>query len=242
MSWSDPQQIVVSKPTFSIVGGTATIGTTSYRVPAGGFSVSVPSTWAGVDRKAAGVALKTQARSRRLPRPEAEEPRVGRLVAAVRRVRRRPARRSRPPSSCRPLPTGSDTHSAWVTERDRAGEVARQLGAVRPGLAAGGPERPVHVHRQGAGSHGDGRRVLPPASRRHLLAHVHQLARRRAREGFRLRQGRAVVPLHELAGRVDRLGAWPRTSTWLSRSRTRPTSSRSRAFARPTSASRRSPT
>ena len=60
MTWSDPQQIVVSKPTFTIVGGTATIGTTSYRVPAGGFSVSVPSTWAGVDRHSAGTALKTK--------------------------------------------------------------------------------------------------------------------------------------------------------------------------------------
>jgi hypothetical protein len=60
MSWSSPEAIVVSKPTFAIIGGTATTGTTSYRVPAGGFSVSVPSTWAGVDRKAAGVALKTK--------------------------------------------------------------------------------------------------------------------------------------------------------------------------------------
>ncbi|MGZ4395025.1 MAG: hypothetical protein ACXVZ2_06665 [Gaiellaceae bacterium] len=60
MSWSDPQQIVVSKPTFTIVGGTATIGTTSYRVSAGGFSVSVPSTWAGIDRRSAGAALKTK--------------------------------------------------------------------------------------------------------------------------------------------------------------------------------------
>ncbi len=59
MTWSDPQQIVVSKPTFTIVGGSA-IGTTSYRVPAGGFSVSVPSTWAGVDRRGAGTALKTK--------------------------------------------------------------------------------------------------------------------------------------------------------------------------------------
>jgi hypothetical protein len=60
MSWSDPQQIVVSRPTFSIVGGTATEGTTSYRVPAGGFSISVPSTWAGVDRTTAGRALKSK--------------------------------------------------------------------------------------------------------------------------------------------------------------------------------------
>lgn len=60
MSWSDPQQIVVSKPTFAIVGGTATIGTTAYRVSAGGFSVSVPSSWSGVDRSSAAVALRTK--------------------------------------------------------------------------------------------------------------------------------------------------------------------------------------
>jgi len=59
MSWSTPEPIVVSKPTFAIVGGTS-LGTTSYRVPSGGFSISVPSTWAGVDRKAAGVALRTK--------------------------------------------------------------------------------------------------------------------------------------------------------------------------------------
>ena len=50
----------MTKPTFSIVGGTAATGTTSYRVPAGGFSVSVPSTWAGVDRNTAGRAMKTK--------------------------------------------------------------------------------------------------------------------------------------------------------------------------------------
>ena len=60
MSWSDPQQIVVTKPTFAIVGGTAATGTTTHRVPAGGFSISVPSSWAGVDRTTAGVALKSK--------------------------------------------------------------------------------------------------------------------------------------------------------------------------------------
>lgn len=60
MSWSDLASIVVAKPTFSIVGGTATIGTTAYRVPAGGFTVRVPSSWAGVDRATAGRALKTK--------------------------------------------------------------------------------------------------------------------------------------------------------------------------------------
>ena len=55
-----PSRSSSRKPTFAIVGGTATIGTTSYRVPAGGFSVSVPSHLGGVDRKAAGVALKTK--------------------------------------------------------------------------------------------------------------------------------------------------------------------------------------
>jgi hypothetical protein len=60
MSWSDSVAIVVTKPTFAIVGGTATIGTTAYRVPAGGFSVRVPSSWAGVDRTTARRALKTR--------------------------------------------------------------------------------------------------------------------------------------------------------------------------------------
>jgi len=59
MSWSDPQAIVATKPTFSIVRDAAAAGTKAFRVPAGGFSVSVPSSWDGVTRSTASVALKS---------------------------------------------------------------------------------------------------------------------------------------------------------------------------------------
>ena len=60
MSWSDPQAIVATKPTFSIVRETASAGTKAFRIPSGGFSVSVPSSWDGVSRSTAGVALKSK--------------------------------------------------------------------------------------------------------------------------------------------------------------------------------------
>jgi len=62
MSWSDPQAIVATKPTFSIVRDATSAGTKAFRVPAGGFSISVPSSWDGVSRSTAGVALKTKPR------------------------------------------------------------------------------------------------------------------------------------------------------------------------------------
>ena len=62
MSWSDPQAIVATKPTFSIVRDATSVGTKSFRVPAGGFSISVPSSWDGVSRSTAGAALKNEPR------------------------------------------------------------------------------------------------------------------------------------------------------------------------------------
>ncbi len=62
MSWSDPQAIVATKPTFSIVRDATSAGTKAFRVPAGGFSISVPSSWEGVSRSTAGVALKSKPR------------------------------------------------------------------------------------------------------------------------------------------------------------------------------------
>lgn len=57
MSWSDPQAIIATRPTFSIVRDAASVGTKAIRVPAGGFSISVPSSWDGVSRSTASATL-----------------------------------------------------------------------------------------------------------------------------------------------------------------------------------------
>jgi hypothetical protein len=51
MSWSDPQAIVVTKPTFEVVSGGGGAGATR-RLSAGGFSVRVPASWSGTRRPA----------------------------------------------------------------------------------------------------------------------------------------------------------------------------------------------
>ncbi len=53
MSWSDPQQIVATKPTFVVVPGPSAAPTTrELRVPAAGFSVRVPLAWSSSSRSA----------------------------------------------------------------------------------------------------------------------------------------------------------------------------------------------
>jgi hypothetical protein len=50
MSWSDPQAIVVTRPTFEVVSGGSSAPTR--KLSAGGFSVRVPASWAGSRRTA----------------------------------------------------------------------------------------------------------------------------------------------------------------------------------------------
>ncbi|HVN61517.1 MAG TPA: hypothetical protein VMT59_09630 [Gaiellaceae bacterium] len=137
MSWSDPQQIVVSKPTFTIVGGTATIGTTSYRVSAGGFSVSVPSTWAGVDRHSAGAALKTKPALVAYLGPKLKSLASG--GSSLRFVAYDPSGSS--VSTALVVQATSDpsyTHSAWVQKMTRqAGTLGSSVRCAQVSLPAG---------------------------------------------------------------------------------------------------------
>ncbi len=60
MSWSDPQQVVATRPTFAVVSGrsgaTKTRTTKQMRVPAGGFSVRVPASWRSGGRSTSRVS------------------------------------------------------------------------------------------------------------------------------------------------------------------------------------------
>ncbi len=57
MSWSDPQQVVATKPMFKVVGrGGAARKTKEVRVPTGGFSVRVPTSWKSGSRRTAGAS------------------------------------------------------------------------------------------------------------------------------------------------------------------------------------------
>ncbi len=52
MSWSDPEQIVATRPSFAIVPGSDTSKTKELRVLKAGFSVRVPAAWSGASRTA----------------------------------------------------------------------------------------------------------------------------------------------------------------------------------------------
>ena len=59
MSWSDPQAVVASRPTFAVVSGGSgptKTRTTQMRVPAGGFSVRVPASWRAGSRSTAAAS------------------------------------------------------------------------------------------------------------------------------------------------------------------------------------------
>ena len=66
MSWSDPQQIVATRPTFAVVktgASTKTRSTKEVRVPAGGFSVRVPAAWSSGGRSTAGASAGPKLRA-----------------------------------------------------------------------------------------------------------------------------------------------------------------------------------
>ena len=75
MSWSDPQRLDVTRPTFAVVSGGASTGLKSIRVPAGGFSLRLPASWNSSSRTTSGSALAPIALKGATQRLTARDPR-----------------------------------------------------------------------------------------------------------------------------------------------------------------------
>ena len=132
MSWSDPQAIVGTKPTFSIVRDATSAGTKAIRVPAGDFSISVPSSMGRRLRNYGGRRAHEQAQAGRPPRGAAAETLPRYVNAAVRRLYDSGRRRSRQPSPCRRRPTGSLRAQCVGQESDRrANRLQNRVGPWR---------------------------------------------------------------------------------------------------------------
>jgi hypothetical protein len=132
MSWSDPQAIVATEPIFTIVRDAASAGTKAFRVPAGGFSISVPSTWDGVSRSTAGAALKSKPRLVARLGPKLKDLASG--TSALRFVAYDPsgASISTTLSVQASADQGSYAHSAWVKKViAEANGLKNRVGPVR---------------------------------------------------------------------------------------------------------------